>query len=95
MMQQQRAATKAPVVKSRLLPRLFRVLWDNSKTKTRDPRKHHKQEAYGTVYPNGLVTLDNGQVFTMMSEMHHLLDLKGRYEIIYEDETARESGDEH
>jgi hypothetical protein len=75
-----------PALKSRTQPRLFLLRWDNSKTRTRDPRKGNKQEAYGTVYPNGLVTLDNGQMFTMMSELHHLLDLKGSYEIVYLDE---------
>lgn len=67
-------------------PRLFTVKWDNSKTKTRDTRKHEKHEAFGTVYPNGLVTLDNGTIYATMSELHHLLDLKGQYEIAYLDE---------
>jgi hypothetical protein len=79
-------AQRFPVLTSRKQPRLFLLTWDNSKTRTRDPRKGDKQEAYGTVYPNGLVTLDNGQMFTMMSELHHLLDLKGSYEIVYLDE---------
>ena len=67
-------------------PRLFVVRWDNSKTNTRDTRKYEKQEAYGTLYPNGLVTLDTGSLFAMLGEMQHTLGLKGVYEICYLDE---------
>lgn len=67
-------------------PRLFLLEWDNRKTKTRDPHKNVMQEAWGTCYPNGLVTLDNGQRFDSLSEMHHVLDLHGSYEIHWLDE---------
>lgn len=80
------AETVKTLLKQREEPRVFVVTWDNSKTKTRDSRKNEKHEAWGTHYPNGLVTLDNGGVYTMMSELHHLLDLKGQYEIRYVDE---------
>ena len=76
----------------RRLPRLFLLRWDNSKTNTRDSRKHEKQEAYGTLYPNGLVTLDTGSVFAMLGEMQHTLGLKGELEIAYLDEQQQEEG---
>ena len=76
----------------RRLPRLFLLRWDNSKTNTRDSRKHEKQEAYGTLYPNGLVTLDTGSVFAMLGEMQHTLGLKGKFEVAYLDEQQQEEG---
>ncbi len=84
-------ATINTLLKRREEPRFFKAIWDNSKTKTRDTRKHDKHEAWGTHYPNGLVTLDNGSVFTMMGELHHLLDLKGQYEIRYVDEMEEQT----
>ena len=75
-----------PMSLARKLPRLFEVRWDNSKTRTRDPRKNDKQEAFGTLYTTGLVTLDNGGIFATMGEMRHMLELKGEYEIVFLDE---------
>ena len=82
----QTSAALSTLIGRRSLPRVFTVRWDNSKTRTRDTRKHEKQEAFGVVFPNGLVSLDNGSTFSMMAELHHMLDLRGTYEISYLDE---------
>lgn len=86
-------ATVAAILERRRKPQVFFAEWNNAKTKTRDPNKNRMQEAWGTCYPNGLVTLDNGQRFESLSEMHHTMDLHGTYEIHWLDderiETAR------
>lgn len=87
------ATVVAALLARRKQPRLFFLEWDNRKTKTRDPQKHVAQEAWGTCYPNGLVTLDNGQRFESLSEMHHLLDLHGSYEIHWLDEEEEQKSD--
>ncbi len=76
----------AAILARRRTPQLFFLEWNNSKTKTRDPDKQRMQEAWGTCYPNGLVTLDNGQRFESLAEMHHLLDLHGQYTISWLEE---------
>lgn len=80
------AETINTLIARRAQPRVFLVCWDNSKTRTRDSRKNEKHEAWGVAFPNGFVALDNGATFSMMSELHHMLDLKGSYEIKYLDE---------
>jgi len=84
------ADTLNTLLQRRAQPRVFLVSWDNSKTRTRDTRKNEKHEAWGVVFPNGLVTLDNGYHAETMSELHHLLDLKGQYEMKYLDEIEEE-----
>jgi len=81
---------QVPVSLGRKLPRLFEVRWDNSKTRTRDARKHDKQEAFGTLYTTGLVTLDNGSQFATMGELRHMLELRGEYDITFLDELEPE-----
>ncbi len=83
-----------PVGLGRKLPRLFEARWDNSKTRTRDTRKHDKQEAFGTLYTTWLVTLDNGSQFATMGELRHMLELRGEFDITFLDELEPD-GEQH
>ncbi|HZU01541.1 MAG TPA: hypothetical protein VFA10_17870 [Ktedonobacteraceae bacterium] len=70
-------------------PRLFQLSWDNSKIRTRNPhdeRKLDKHMAWGTLYPNGLVTLDNGGTFETRTELEYQMELRGKYRIEFLDE---------
>ncbi|HVB73116.1 MAG TPA: hypothetical protein VNE38_06120, partial [Ktedonobacteraceae bacterium] len=40
-------------------------------------RRHDSNEAFGTQYPNGFVTLDNGASFETLGELRHFLDEHG------------------
>lgn len=64
--------------------RLFRLTWDNSKVRTRDPHKNDSRVAIGCHFATGYVCLDNGTAFETLSEMQHLLGLHGKYSIEWE-----------
>ncbi|MBA2287705.1 MAG: hypothetical protein H0W02_19695 [Ktedonobacteraceae bacterium] len=94
----QAAGIVASLLKRRHLPRTFTLIWDHSKTKTGDLRGRQQQnEAFGCAFPNGLVALDNGQGFSVLSELHAIYDLRGSYAITWHDEEdeACASSQEH
>lgn len=76
----------------RNLPRLFRVSWTNSRKNTRDARRYDANEAFGTQYPNGFVTLDNGASFEMLADLRRFLAEYGEYTLTYLDEQAESAG---
>lgn len=50
-------------------PRLFRLHWDMSKVKVNDVSSPEQHEAFGTLYPNGRVTLDFGAPYESYSAL--------------------------
>jgi len=68
------------------VPRLFCVTWTNARKNTRDLRRHDSNEAFGTQYPNGFVTLDNGASFETLGELRHFLDEHGVHSLQFLDE---------
>lgn len=75
------------------IPRCFYLTWDHSKCKTPNQRKHHKLEAIGCQFPNGVIALDNQMGYNSLFEMETALGENGSYEVIWLDERdAREQG---
>jgi hypothetical protein len=70
--------------KPRKLPRIFLLTYDSSKLHLhRVPsfNKHEQHEAWGTLYPNGLVTLETGVIFESLSEMRQHFEQAGNWRI--------------
>lgn len=51
------------------LPRLFVLHWDNHKVLSKRRDKDDWHQAWGTLYPTGTVTLDNGMFYRNRDEM--------------------------
>lgn len=96
MIQQQSNPIVAPFpfLSKQEAPHHFWLEYDNSKVKARSrnpwtvQEKHCKVTQWGTRYPNGYVTLDNGTCFITLDELEHWLDEKGKffYQFVSEDE---------
>jgi len=74
-------------------PRLFRLTTDNSKLFVKSKNEWTKAKAkeritfYGTLYPNGMATLDNGSCFPHgMAEVRDHFEKAGLCEIVWLDE---------
>lgn len=72
--------------KPRKLPRVFLLTYDASKLPIRRTShfdKHKQHEAWGTLYPNGCITLDTGAVFQGLYEVMHHFEQAGNYKIVW------------
>lgn len=70
-------------------PRCFLLKWNYAKAKTTRTSKYTWREAYGTLYPNGRVTLDYvSPGYASLSEMEETLHEEGDYTIDWLDEVA-------
>lgn len=70
-------------------PRCFLLKWNYAKAKTARASKHTWREAYGTLYPNGRVTLDYASPgYASLSEMEETFSEEGEYTIDWLDEVA-------
>lgn len=64
-----KAAFPPPLRRPGALPRIFTLHWDNHKVNSKRRDKDDWHEAYGTCYPTGTVTLDNGMFYKTMGEL--------------------------
>lgn len=60
-------------------PRVFLLKWNNAHMKTQDPQKYTWRECWGTLYPNGRVSLDFGTPFASMTELRDYVGQAGVY----------------
>lgn len=60
--------TRAPA-RNRVRPHFFLLKWNNSHMRTSDPNKFNWHQCWGTLYPNGRVTLDSGSPFATLNEL--------------------------
>ncbi len=73
--------------KRRDVPRLFSIDYNHKKIKPfirsglylaeADAARHETQTRFGTLYPNGVVTLDNGVAYRSLSEMKDMFEAMG------------------
>lgn len=78
-----------PLVLHESHPRCFLLKWNYAKAKTTKQSKHTWRECYGTLYPNGRVTLDYASPgYTSLSELEETLREEGDYAIDWLDEVA-------
>lgn len=80
------AAYPPPLRKPGQLPRLFTLHWDNHKVASKRRDKDDWHEAFGTCYPTGTVTLDNGMFYRSMGEMEEKYRDMGDFRIAFLDE---------
>lgn len=73
------------------VPRNFTLYWDNHKILSKYRDKDDWNEAWGTQYPIGTVTLENGMFFRNMDEMKAHYRAMGDIRITWLDE--QEQGD--
>lgn len=72
------------------IPRFFEVEYNYANVKVPSRAGKDKRvmlQAWGTIYPNGAVTLDTGQYWDMFSEMEHYLAENGTYSVRYQEDT--------
>lgn len=82
-----KAAYPPPLRKSvAMVPRVFILSWDNHKLthKRRDNDDWH--EAWGTLYPSGKITLENGMFYESRSQMEAAYRQAGSYRVKFLDE---------
>jgi len=72
------------------VPRLFVLHWDNHKVLSKRRDKDDWHEAYGTLYPTGTVTLDNGMFYRTMGELRAAYEAMGSYRVEFLDEEKEE-----
>jgi hypothetical protein len=81
-----KAAYPPPLRKSvAMVPRLFILSWDNHKL-THKRRDNNWQEAWGTLYPSGKITLENGMFYDSRSQMEAAYRQAGSHRIAFLDE---------
>lgn len=71
-------------------PRCFVLHWDNHKQLSRRRDKDDWHEAFGTRYPSGTVTLENGMFWRNMSEMETAYRAMGDFRVSWCDEQEDE-----
>lgn len=73
------------------MPRIFTLLWDNHKIHYRKRDTDDWHEAWGTLYPSGKITLENGMFYEKQSQMEEAYEAMGSYRIVFEDEKEKEA----
>jgi len=72
-------------------PRVFVLHWDNHKILSKRRDKDDWHECYGTRYPSGAVTLENGMFYKTMSEMEAAYRAMGDCRIEWLDEQEKQA----
>lgn len=67
-------------------PRLFTLHWDNHKQRGRRRDKDDWFECWGTLYPSGTITLENGMFYQTRSQMEAAYRAMGDYRLTFADE---------
>ena len=63
---------------------LFRVEWDYSKTRIQPSDERYKhREVSGIRWSNGVITLENGAVYSNLNEMEYTIKKGGKYRIVW------------
>ena len=78
---------------SKAVARLFYLKWNNSKMRISETERTKPRACTGCHFANGMIALENGAMFTTMSELKHHLELAGTYELTYEDEERVGNGE--
>lgn len=71
------------------MPRIFTLFWDNHKIHYRKRDTDDWHEAWGTLYPSGKITLENGMFYEKQSQMEAAYEAMGSYRIVFEDEKEK------
>ena len=69
--------------------RLFTLNWKNDRLNIRDAERNRDHMARGVHFSNGYIALNNGASYEMMSELEHVLQVNGWYELAYDDEVSQ------
>lgn len=68
------------------VPRIFKLHWDNHKIHYRKRDTDDWHECWGTLYPDGGVTLQHGMFYRSQGEMEAAYEAMGSFRIAFLDE---------
>jgi hypothetical protein len=86
-----KAAFPPPLRMPGAVPRIFLLRFDNHKVLSKRRDKDDWHETWGTLYPEGGVTLQYGMFYRTRSEMEAAYEAMGSFKVVFLDEPEGET----